>query len=263
MRVGIFAAEPSELCQIFIRRHFKALSENGISIAMIVVDDNTSKSQGFIKHALKISRRQAKVAECSPFMAFLKIVFYKMLLRFTHKSGPSELADGGSDIPTIRVPTLNSSHAIQAIQSSKCDIVCLMGTRILTKKTLQKLNLMVLNIHSSDPAFVRGGPVVFWEVLAKRDHITLTVHEVIEEVDAGDVLGQAVAPIHYSKGLGLTVQKTIKAAQTSTADLFLKVLLDIKNKKLSPKKVPLGPLRVTPSICEALKAEFYCRSRSK
>jgi hypothetical protein len=174
-----------------------------------MLDENASKSRNFFDHAMKVARRQAAKAGCSTVMGFLKIATYKALTsgsNCTHSPAP------GRDVPIVAVDTLNSQAAYEAIAESRCDLVCLMGTRILTKKTLATIGCLVINIRSGDPRFMRGAPTVVWEILAGLDAITLTIHRVIPELDAR---------IEFC---GRLAAQTMVNAMAVVTDLFLETI---------------------------------------
>jgi len=262
VNIALFASQPASIARLFIARHREKLSKDGVQIRVLVLDENASKRQNPVTHAWKIARRQAKIAGCSGLTSLARIAFYKGVNRLSTLKSESTQLPPLDDVGLVSVPTLNSDYAIKAVRSRYCDLVCLMGTRILRKDTLCELDVPTINIHSSDPGFVRGGPPVFWEVLEGLDHITLTIHDVVAELDAGHVLMQRTVPIEYCGGLGMTIRKTMRTAESSIADLFREVILAMKDGRERRTPNGRGPLRVTPSIKETWKAEMLCRSRT-
>ena len=159
----------------------------------------------------------------------------------------------------IRVPNLNRPEAVAAITAASCDLVCLMGARIINGKTIAALRAPIVNIHSSDPRWVRGGPVVIWEVLDGRDYIQLTIHEVVEALDAGAMLATRAHGIRFSGGIGRTTRHTMRAARPHVADLFAGVIEQWRRDELRRTSFQPGQLRVTPPVSQTLRAELRCR----
>jgi methionyl-tRNA formyltransferase len=149
------------------------------------------------------------------------------------------------------------------VRAAGADLVCLMGARILTKETLAALNRPAINIHSSDPRFMRGAPSVVWEVLDRRKSITLTIHQVTPELDSGDILLQRELPIRFSGGLGATLERTFVDSVPVITRLFAETIVGLKNRRLTPQPFAPGPLRVTPKCTQTLAAEFRCRANTK
>jgi methionyl-tRNA formyltransferase len=209
------------------------------------------------RHAWNVASRQAKVARCPTSLMSARILAYKSFMRAAPNSG--EVAKAPPSLAVVRVGTLNSREAVDVVKSRGCDLVCLMGTRIISKETLAALGIPVVNIHSSDPAFVRGGPPVVWEILDKRTSITLTVHEVVEKLDSGAILRQKNHPIVFAGGLGRTVAGTMLAAKPLVAQLFYEVLVDYQRGAVERTEFAPGVLRVTPPIAATVRADCLCR----
>jgi folate-dependent phosphoribosylglycinamide formyltransferase PurN len=260
MKVAILTAEPAEICRIFLARHAANLLDNDVEISLVLLDQNSRKSTDFWQHARKVAGRQAAHSGCSTAMGMLKIATYKLLGPKSH--GCDIAPPFGKETTLVRVDTLNSQEACDAIRRSGCNLICLMGTRILTRKTLTAINLPIVNIHCSDPRFMRGSPSVVWETLAGYTSVTLTVHKVVPELDSGDILCEAKHPIEFSGGLGSTVSRTMRSALPVVADLFLQTILSFKTGTLCSLPFDPGPLRVTPKVLETLRAEWICRSKT-
>lgn len=258
------AASPGHLAHLFVYRHQAALARESIDIDLMLLDDYADKQQSYLRHSLKVARRQAILAGCSTIHSFVKVLFFKAVNAMSDFSINNDTAQATHNIVDIfHVPSLNSDIAINAVVERKCDLVCLMGTRVLTKNTLARLDTPIINIHSSDPHFVRGGPVVFWEILAKKDKLVLTIHEVVRDLDAGHILRQAMLDIRYAGSLGKTIASTMSAAAPVVTDLFRDVILDIHRGRVTKKPGGKGSLKVTPRLRETLRAELICRFHKK
>ncbi|MBV9581406.1 MAG: hypothetical protein JO057_22740 [Chloroflexi bacterium] len=252
-----------EIVRTFVARHGVALGEAGIEVAVVVLDDDREARQAPTRHLWRLATRQARVAGCSRPTALARILVYRALA----ERSASIPSDAPPPLPphvsTVHVPTLNAPAAAEATRNFRCDLVCLMGARFLTRRTLRNIGVPVVNIHSSDPRWVRGGPVVVWEVLANRPEITLVVHEATEVLDSGAILAEGAQRIVYRGGLGATTTATMSAARFVVADLFDRVVRDVAAG--SPQRTAFAPgtLRVTPSVALSLRAEALCRSRSR
>jgi Formyl transferase len=260
MRIAIFTSATGNKWALFVERHQKALQELGIEIGAVVLDDNTEKKVSRFRHAWKVARRQAMISRVPTLLSLSRIVVFKYLSRCsdTEDSFASSFL-AAQKVNQIHVDSLNSSTAVEAVRANKCDLVCLMGTRIISRQTLEALEVPVINIHSSDPRIVRGGPPVIWEILQRRSHITLTVHEVVQKLDAGAVLRQVDHPINYSRDLGRTIVGTMWAAKAPVTDLFFQVIVDYHLNRVQRTEIIPGKVHVTPSICETLRAAWLCR----
>jgi len=102
------------------------------------------------------------------------------------------LNDSPIDIPVIRVSSVNSPEARNALQAASADLVVVNGTRILSKQTLACVDAPFLNMHAGiTPAFrgVHGG---YWALaLGRPDLAGTTVHFVDPGIDTGRIIRQA------------------------------------------------------------------------
>ena len=256
MKVALFSSAGGDKWRIFVNDFQLMLLERGIEIAVVVLDDQVEKGHR-LRHAWNVAKRQARVADCFVPQMICRIVVYKGMTRLARRV--KEHVPVSESVAVVRVPTLNSAEAVEAVRSRACGLVCLMGTRVISKEALTDLSVPVINIHSSDPSFVRGGPPVIWEVLDGRESIALTIHEAVERVDTGAILRQAAHPILYAGGLGKTVGATMLSAQPKVARLFFDVITEYKEERLERTEFTPGPLRVTPSVAETLRADRFCR----
>ncbi len=252
------ASAPAEIPAAFLSSQAARMAEAQVSIPVLVLDDNDALREHPLKERWKLALRQSRISRCSRLTGMIRIAVYHALMRrgLGSTGDPAPRLPGGLDV--VRVPNLNRAAAIAAIVDARCDLVCLMGARILTAKTLDALRAPVVNIHSSDPRWVRGGPVVVWEVLDARSEILLTVHEVAAALDAGAILATASHRISYAGGIGSTTRRTMRAALPAVCDLFARVIEQHRDGTLQRAPFAPGELRVTPSVTQALRAEMLC-----
>ena len=255
MNVAIFCADFS-LVSIFIEQYFNELAKNSIFIKIIVHDQNTSKKRNFLAHSIKIASRQAKVARCTILSAFLRRAIWRMFIDKVHHEKMESRNLFNIDLKPVS--SLNTEEAIGVTKENHCDFICLMGTRVLSKRILEELGIPVINIHSSDPKVIRGGPSVFWEIYNNSQEISLTIHKVTEVLDAGTILLQQNIPIIYKSLLAETIKSTLLQSQGVIAKMFRDVLISYKSGTLREMEYAPGQLFVTPSIGQMVKAQFIC-----
>lgn len=262
-RVALLASSSSTSWQLFVARYAQRLRRQGVQIAVIVLDDQEEKRSGPIRHAWAVASRQARVAGCHTVTAFVRILVYKLFTRGGASENDAELEQGAiSSIPIVHVGNLNSMAAVDAVRSRTCDIVCLMGARIISGRTLELLDAPVLNTHASDPALIRGGPPVVWEILGGRRTIAPTIHEVVEKLDAGPIVRQEDVEIQFASSLARTVSLTRNAARLVFTNMLFAALVDYHAGSQERRSYIPGVLRTTPSVRETLMAERLCRRAS-
>jgi hypothetical protein len=257
------AAEPAPICRAFIAEHLPLLKKQGADLALVLLDENAAKSQSLLKHGYRIAKRQARKAGCSPLTSLARILFFKLICKLSSAREDDQTPALAGNLHIVKVPTLNTAAATDAVRAASVDLVCLMGTRILTRETLAAMNCPAINIHSSDPRFMRGAPSVVWEVLARRESIALTIHQVTPDLDSGDILLQRELPIRFSGGLGATLERTFLDSIPVITRLFAETIVGLQNRRLTPQPFTPGPLRVTPRFMQTLAAEFRCRANTR
>ncbi len=257
------SAYPATICRAFVATQRHLLQESGAELALVLVDENASKRKTPLKHGYAIAKRQARIAGCSTANSLARILCGKLATRLSSPPPHEPCPPLPPDVRVISVPSLNSPAAIKAVVDSDVDLICLMGTRILTAATLNALNRPAINIHSSDPRFMRGSQSISCEILDNRDSIILTIHEVLPQLDSGNILLQKEHPIRFCGGIGATLAETSHASIPVIARLFSEAILGLQSGKLKSRAFTPGPLKVTLSIPQMLRLELICRQRTR
>jgi folate-dependent phosphoribosylglycinamide formyltransferase PurN len=96
----------------------------------------------------------------------------------------------------IKVSTVNSDEARQALKELNPKLVVVSGTHIIGKKTLDCVEARFINIHTGiTPAF-RGLHGGYWALIEGRaDLVGTTVHFVDKGIDTGNIIAQATFKI--------------------------------------------------------------------
>lgn len=100
-------------------------------------------------------------------------------------------ADIPAGCPVVRVPSVNSEECRRALEAASPDVVMVVGTRIIGKRTLGCIDAPFINYHPGLTPKYRGMNGAYW-TLANGDsrNLAVTVHLVDEGVDTGDILYQ-------------------------------------------------------------------------
>lgn len=87
-------------------------------------------------------------------------------------------------------------EALEFVRSLEPDLGLVYATRILKRSLFGIPRLGSINIHKRKvPDYRGGGPVGLWELLDDAPEIGVTVHEVVEQLDAGAIIHTATIPI--------------------------------------------------------------------
>lgn len=103
-------------------------------------------------------------------------------------------------------------------------IVSVAAPEIFRKDILSAARLGCVNIHSGRLPVYRGMMPNFWQLLHGEPHAVLTVHEMVERLDAGAILGTHELPLHERDSL----HRVMRAAKEEGARLMIRVLDQIR-----------------------------------
>jgi peptidoglycan/xylan/chitin deacetylase (PgdA/CDA1 family) len=122
----------------------------------------------------------------------------KKLLRESFPGRPFSLEDFTRlyGIPLIDVGNLNNQPSRESLQQLQPDLGIVVGTRVLKPATFSLPRLGCINLHKGRVPEYRGQPAGFWEIYDHQRDAGVTVHFVDDGLDTGDVVGEAVVPIH-------------------------------------------------------------------
>ncbi len=100
--------------------------------------------------------------------------------------------DRPSQIPCFDVSSVNDNQTLELLSRLKPKVIVINGTRILSKRLLQSLDVPILNLHAGITPAYRGVHGAYW-AFARDDaaHAGVTVHRVDPGIDTGDVVFQA------------------------------------------------------------------------
>lgn len=100
----------------------------------------------------------------------------------------------------LSVVSSHNSEACRAlIQEAKPDVLVVYGTAIIQASIFSLSRNITLNMHTGLSPYYRGDSTLFWPVYYNEpDHLGVTVHQLVESVDGGDIA--ATANVRYAPG---------------------------------------------------------------
>jgi methionyl-tRNA formyltransferase len=135
---------------------------------------------------------------------------------------------------TIEVTSINSEEGRNLLKKLNPDIVIIITTRILSKKTLQSINAKFINIHSGITPLYRGLHGAYWALINKdRENCGVTVHLVDEGIDTGAILYQENISDSISSNDNFMTYTYLQLAKA--LPLLKKSIRDIQSNSLNPK----------------------------
>lgn len=143
-------------------------------------------------------RRAAKLGWPTVIGQVMFIMYAKILKLFSRSRSRQIMAEHGlvaepsSRLQVIRVASANDETTISLLQRLRPRVVVVNGTGILSRRLLQAVNAVFINMHAGITPKYRGVHGGYW-ALANGDasHAGVTVHLVDAGIDTGGVLYQA------------------------------------------------------------------------
>jgi len=142
-----------------------------------------------------------------------------------------------SGIPVLETTSVNDEAYLQQVRELDPDVIISVAAPEIFKAPLLALpRLGCINIHSGRLPAYRGMMPTFWQLLAGESCATVTVHEMVEQLDMGRTLGTLEFPIHEHDRL----DRVINGTKSAGAGLMLEVLEQLRNGTTTPRELDLS-----------------------
>lgn len=143
----------------------------------------------------------------------------------------------GRGVPFHVTADLHDAESLAFVREQRADLGLIYGTRILRPPLFTLPARGSVNIHKHKlPDYRGGGAAGLWELLDACPQQTVTVHRVVEEVDAGAVIGERSFPIEPLD----TLESVQLKADVIGVDLIVDVLRDEARGACVERPQPLG-----------------------
>jgi UDP-4-amino-4-deoxy-L-arabinose formyltransferase/UDP-glucuronic acid dehydrogenase (UDP-4-keto-hexauronic acid decarboxylating) len=143
----------------------------------------------------------------------------------------------------LNIPTVN-----HLIEEEKPDIGISVNWRTLIKQDfINNFPFGVINAHAGDLPRYRGNAVPNWAIINGENKIVLTIHEMIEDLDAGPILLQRDMAITQKTSIG----EVYEFLNREFPEMFLEVVRGLSDKsinRIEQNKDPSLSLRCYPRI---------------
>ncbi|RMH26348.1 MAG: formyl transferase [Planctomycetota bacterium] len=137
-------------------------------------------------------------------------------------------------LPVVPCGSVNDPAYIAKARELQPDVIASVAApEIFKKEIIGVPTLRAINIHSGRLPVYRGMMPNFWQLLHGEKHATVTVHEMVEKLDAGGILGTLEWPLKPKDSL----DRVITGTKRDGARLMIDVLLKMKQGSCEP--VPL------------------------
>jgi methionyl-tRNA formyltransferase len=107
------------------------------------------------------------------------------------------------EIPIYRPPKINANEFVTILRDEiRSDLlISVAASQILRKHVLEVPPLGCINLHSAPLPRYQGMMPNFWTMLNEEPQAAVTVHYMVEKLDAGDIIVQLPVPIYPTDSL--------------------------------------------------------------
>jgi methionyl-tRNA formyltransferase len=141
------------------------------------------------------------------------------------------------NVRSLPTASVNDPAYIEQVKALRPDvIVSVAAPEIFRKEILGAARLRCVNIHSGRLPKYRGMMPNFWQMLHGEPHATVTVHEMVPKLDAGDVLGTLDFPLDERDSLDRVITETKRAGAT----LMIEVLRQLAAGAARPQPLDMS-----------------------
>jgi methionyl-tRNA formyltransferase len=124
-------------------------------------------------------------------------------------------------IPSFSLENVNLIESLAFLDSFKVDLFVSMSfNQIFRSAFLSIAPLGVLNCHAGKLPFYRGRNILNWALINGEDEFGITVHQVDEGIDTGDIITQKTFPIEIDDNYG----SLLKVAHRECAPLLIEAI---------------------------------------
>lgn len=128
-------------------------------------------------------------------------------------------------VTVLETESVNDRAYLDRVRSLRPDLIAsVAGPEIFSSDLLELAPLGCINVHSGRLPTYRGMLPCFWQMVRGEPEVTITVHRMVEKLDAGDILATQAFPIRASDSLDRVIRGTKRAG----ARLFIEVLRDLR-----------------------------------
>ena len=220
-----------------------------IQVLKIIVDPGASRKKIFTKRIKKIG-----------VIAFVGQLLFRFVimpyLNFSSKERKNELsASYLKSRPTEALPpveyidSINSQEGSRLINDAKPNAVVVVTRRIISKGTLDRVNVRFINIHDGIVPKYRGLFGAYWSMVAQDpENCGATVHFIDQGLDTGPIIAQSNISEQLTSADNFTTYAMHQFA--SALPLLNNGLLDMANNRLQTvaRSSEVGKIRYIPTI---------------
>ncbi|SFI52340.1 methionyl-tRNA formyltransferase [Albimonas pacifica] len=143
-------------------------------------------------------------------------------------------------VAQIETPSVNDPAYLARLRAMRPDLILsVAGPEIFSAELLSIPRLGCINVHTGRLPEYRGMLPSFWQLLRGEREATITVHRMVEALDAGEVLATAEFALHRRDSL----DRVIRGTKRVGARLMVEVLERLREGRLEGRPLDMTRAR--------------------
>ena len=147
------------------------------------------------------------------------------------------------EIPVIQPEDVNAKPVLRRIRAFKPDLVLVIayGQKI-GPELLALAPHGIINLHASLLPKFRGAAPINWAIISGELETGLTVMSMVEQIDAGDILGQRATPIEHDETAGDLADRLSGLGARMVTEVIREIPLDeVERRRQNENQVTFAP----------------------
>lgn len=136
-------------------------------------------------------------------------------------------------VPILPFVDMNGEQAVEFVRREETDlVVSVSASQIFKAAILSAPRIGCINLHNAPLPHYRGMLPNFWQMLHGEEESVLTIHEMVVDLDKGDILKRKGTPIEPGDSLDDLIRRT----KRRSAEILLETLEEVRRgtARLSP-----------------------------
>jgi len=155
------------------------------------------------------------------------------------------------DVPLYKFSTVNDDELINLLNNFKPDIIINQAPGILRERFLETASIGVLNRHNALLPKNRGRFSPFWALYKQEQYTGVTIHFVVKELDAGEIIIQKRIKLSENETVSSLVRKCYSIAPLAMIEAIEK--LETDDCKLLPNPDEEATYNTSPTLNQVIE----------
>ena len=156
-------------------------------------------------------------------------------------------------VPFYETPAISNDRTRQLFRQADADLGLSLGNGYIGKSVFSIPRYGMINLHMERLPKYQGAASVIWAIFEGETTSGLTIHQIDDRIDTGDILYQEEYPIVFQPDLEATVRKTLEVGRKGVPKAMRHVVENYLELRGRAKPQGQGQSRTTPTIWQFVR----------